>query len=256
MAENKFGALVQLIVDKAQAKADFQKELKELEKIAKVNAKVELQGKEASLKSINTLANAMASFRDNNTKMTKDMKNRLNDMYNTLINGANISQAEVDDLRVKFSKLKLEVRDAGRLGKSFGDSIKSGMASFSTWLPASQLIMSSVNGVRNMITSIKDLDTALVDLQKTTDATAQQLEDFYYASNETAKRLGATTEEVINAASAWSRLGYSIKDAQKMSENSSIFVSISPEMDIDTARVINIQQIDITKIIISIGVIS
>lgn len=230
MANSDWKVQLEAIIDSSSL-TNAQKELAK----QKLKIGVEIQGKEASLQSIDALKNAMMSFQTNNTKMTKDMKARLNEMYKTLVNGANLSQKEVQELRHNFNALKLEVRDAGKLGKSFGDSIKSGMASFATWLPASQLIMSGVNGIRNMITNVKDLDTALVDLKKTTDATAQQLEDFYYQSNDTAKRLGVETKEIINTASAWSRLGYAIKDASIMAENSAIMASISPEMDINTA---------------------
>ena len=111
MANNNWRIQLEAILNQASV-ANIQKELDK----HKVKIGVEVQGKEASLKSINTLANAMASFRDNNTKMTKDMKTRLNDMYDTLKNGANLSQAEVSELRTRFSQLKLEVRGLSRLG--------------------------------------------------------------------------------------------------------------------------------------------
>ena len=97
---NDFIARLKVIIDQMSIN-DAQKEL--LKKELNVKAKVNVEGKEASLKSINALANAMASFRDNNTKMTKEMKSRLNDMYKSLTNGANLSQAEVNELRNRFS---------------------------------------------------------------------------------------------------------------------------------------------------------
>ena len=66
-------------------------------------------------------------------------------------------------------------------------------------------------------------------------ATAYELKQFYFESNDIAKQLGATTQEVIQAAADWSRLGYAIKDAETMAKTSSIFASISPGMDIETA---------------------
>ncbi len=109
------------------------------------------------------------------------------------------------------------------------------MQSISRYVGVSTLVYAAFNAVKNGIKEVVALDTALVDLQKTTDASEEQLKEFYFSANETAKVLGSTTQEVIQAAADWSRLGYSIKDAQTMAEVSSIFTSISPGMDISTA---------------------
>lgn len=75
-----------------------------------------------------------------------------------------------------------------------------------------------------------------LDLKKTTTMTESQLEQFYYTSNDVAKKMGVTTEEIIKQASAWSRLGYSSQEAAtKMAKYSSMFATISPGMSLDSA---------------------
>jgi TP901 family phage tail tape measure protein len=96
--------------------------------------------------------------------------------------------------------------------------------------------MKAVQEVRQAVTSVRELDTALVDLTKTTTMTKSQLEQFYYTANDTAKQMGVTTKEIIDQAAAWSRLGYSSAEAAtKMAKYSSMFASISPGMDVDKA---------------------
>jgi len=63
-----------------------------------------------------------------------------------------------------------------------------------------------VNAARNTISTITELDTALVDLKKTTSMNTTELNQFYFDSNKVAKQMGVTTQEIINQASAWSRL--------------------------------------------------
>ena len=67
--------------------------------------------------------------------------------------------------------------------------------------------MKTITEIKQAVSTVKALDTALVDLRKTTTMSASQLEDFYYTANETAKQMGITTKEIIDQASAWSRLG-------------------------------------------------
>ena len=91
--------------------------------------------------------------------------------------------------------------------------------------------MDIIRYIRTMATTIIDLDTQLVDLRKTTTMTTSELNEFYNASSDIAKTLGVTTSEIISQSAAWSRLGYSSKEAAtQMAQLSSKFASISPGM--------------------------
>lgn len=90
--------------------------------------------------------------------------------------------------------------------------------------------------IQKGVNIVKELDTALVDLRKTTTMSSTDLEDFYSDANEAAKEYGVTTKQIIDQASSWSRLGYSDKNsATEMAKLSSQFATISPGMDIDKA---------------------
>ena len=92
-----------------------------------------------------------------------------------------------------------------------------------------------ISGIKNIWNKVAELDSALTDLKKTTDATEAELKAFCFTSNDTAKQIGVPTAEIINAAAAWSRLGYSIKDAAALAKNSAILASISPDLNIGQA---------------------
>ena len=101
---------------------------------------------------------------------------------------------------------------------------------------ASTLLSRAATMARNGLNSVRELDTSLSDLKKTTSMSAKQLQEFYYDSNDIAKQMGVTTNAVIEQASAWSRLGFSSADAAaRMSKLSSQFSSISPGMNVNDA---------------------
>ena len=184
------------------------------------------------------LQNKMENWLNTNTRATKTYGNTVQEFIQrlkTLSAQGDVSSADLNELSAAFKRVDQAAESAGLKGKSFGSTIKGAFQSISRYVGVSTLIYAAFNAIKNGIKDIVDLDTALVDLQKTTDANEAQLRKFYYTANETAKALGATTQEVIQAAADWSRLGYSIKDAQTMAETSSIFASISPGMDISTA---------------------
>lgn len=192
----------------------------------------------ASAMEVATLRNKMESWLNNNTKAAKvygtQIQNCINKLDHLSAQG-NVFTADANQIAADFKRVDMAAESAGLKGKSFGSSISGAFKSITRYVGVSTLIYSAFNAIKSGVQDVVSLDTALVDLQKTTDATSNQLKEFYFSANDTAKQLGATTEEVIQAAADWSRLGYSIKDAQTMAKVSSIFSSISPDIDIEKA---------------------
>lgn len=192
----------------------------------------------ASAFQVATLQNKMETWLKNNTRASANARTEIQNFLSTL-RGLNsqggVVAGKLKEIEEGFKKVDMATEAAGLKGKSFGSSIKGAMQSISRYVGVSTLIYTAFNAFKEGVQTVIDLDTALVDLKKTTDATEVELREFYYTANETAKNLGATTQEVIQAAAEWSRLGYSLKEAQTMAETSSIFASISPEMDMSTA---------------------
>lgn len=186
--------------------------------------------------SIASLHNKVADFMSKNGKAVK-YSSEFKRIFSETSQGAELTKQKVAQLNQEFNKAVVSARNAGKLGSTFFQTLREGMSSFSYWTSSTFLVMKAIQSVKNGISSVKALDTALVDLKKTTTMTNSELEDFYYESNKVAKQMGVTTEEIINQASAWSRLGFSSNEAAtKMAQLSSKFSSISPGMSTDEAQ--------------------
>ena len=185
---------------------------------------------------VSSLHNQVANFMSKNGKTVKYFGTDLKNIFNQTVQGAELSNQELTKLKQKFIDIQNAARNTGKLGKTFFQTLREGMNSFSYWTSSTFLVMKAIQSVKSGIGTVKALDTALVDLKKTTTMTNSELEKFYYDSNKVAKEMGVTTEEIINQASAWSRLGYgSAEAATKMAKLSSQFALISPGMDVDKA---------------------
>lgn len=195
-------------------------------------------GQFASAFQVASLQTRMESFLTKNTRATKvygdEVRNYISTLKNLSAQG-NVSAADLQRISIAFKQVEMSAKSAGLTGNTFASTFQKAINSISKYVGASMLIYTSIRAIKSGINSVVELDTALVDLQKTTDGTASQLKNFYFNSNEIAKSLGVTTKEVIQAAADWSRLGYSIKDAETMAKVSSIFSSISPGMGIEKA---------------------
>lgn len=135
----------------------------------------------------------------------------------------------------EFGRFKSEVKAAGMNTQLFIDLLKNNISKVAQWGLATISIYDVINRLKSAVTTVVELDTAMVDLRKTTDETDAAYKRFYSSANDTAKSLGVTTAEVIAQTAEWSRLGYSMAEAAKMAEDSAIFAAISPELNTEEA---------------------
>lgn len=82
--------------------------------------------------------------------------------------------------------------------------------------------------------TIYEIDTALIELRKVSDESADSMERFGKTATQIGIELGKTTKEVINATTEWARLGYAIEDATKLAQETLIFSNIG-EISVDEA---------------------
>jgi hypothetical protein len=60
--------------------------------------------------------------------------------------------------------------------------------------------------VREGITVIKDIDSALTELKKVTDETEESYERFIDTAEKTANKVGSTIKDVVSSTADWARL--------------------------------------------------
>ena len=146
-------------------------------------------------------------------------------------------QGEVNKLVTELTRLEAEFKglDKSVTGGNFISKFSNRLTDMNAKFLAQYFSFQDwIRYGRTALNTIRELDTALVDLRKTTTMSNSELNQFYFDSNDVAKQLGVTTAEVITQASAWSRLGYSTKEeATEMAKLSSQFAAISPGMDIE-----------------------
>lgn len=185
---------------------------------------------------VDSLRQKYQEFYDKNGAAHRRWGTQLKQAMLELASGAEVSKQRGEELKQELIQIQNAARQAGKLGKSGLQKLFEGFKSFGYWTSSTFLFMKAFQAVKGGIGTVKALDTALVDLKKTTTMTASELEDFYYSSNKVAKQMGVTTDEIISQASAWSRLGFSSETmATKMAKYSSMFASISPGLDLDSA---------------------
>lgn len=200
-----------------------------------------LKAAEAEEKARIAHENRRNSLRAQASELLKNGK--INATYGTQIrqmiqelSDTNIAENKLTEISNKLKEIKTQANLTGKSGKTLFQMLKGRMSGLLTYLGTFASFYRIVGYIRTAFSTIKELDTQLVDLRKTTTMTTTELNQFYNASSDVAKQLGVTTSEIISQAAAWSRLGYSSKEAAtEMAQISSQFASISPGMTTDKA---------------------
>lgn len=182
-----------------------------------------------------TLSNKISAWMNNNTVAAKKFKTELEDIQKRLndnpSNGTVYKQAAAD-----FANIQARAKSAGLAVSQFASNFKNLALQMAGLGSAYQIGMKIYNAVKSGVNSVVELDTALVDLRKTTTMSDSDLASFYRDANKEAKELGTTTRQIIQSAADWSRLGFSSKsDATMMARYAAQFAAISPGMNVDQA---------------------
>ena len=157
------------------------------------------------MKEIDTISKYMK----NNTRISAQARTQMEAFINEVNNKG--ASANLNKIHGEFLKIVQQERAAGREGMRFMDIFKTkGMYQFigqvQSYLSMYFGFYGMMNKLKTAVTTVRELDTALIDLKKTTTMSSTQLENFYGNANDVAQQMGVTTKTIIEQAAAWSRL--------------------------------------------------
>lgn len=103
------------------------------------------------------------------------------------------------------------------VSKAFG-AIGSKLKELLRYFSSFTVIMGVWNSIKKGVQTVKELNTALTELQVVTQSNSIELDEFADKAKKVAKNIAATTTEVTQSATEWARLGYSMSDALDLAE--------------------------------------
>lgn len=154
-------------------------------------------------------ANTMQSWADNNSRAMKKIGGELTQIINKMKNlSSPMTQEEQTKMMTKFKEIQLSARETGLLGKTFTDSLTGEMKSFARWTVASTLMMAPIKAMRDAIGVMKEVDSELVNIQKVTNATAEEMKNLTKEAYAMATAYGRSPVEFLKSVTEFSRAGY------------------------------------------------
>lgn len=112
-----------------------------------------------------------------------------------------------------------------------GVHFKQAFQNFSAFFSASRVIYQVIDSIKQMVTNVIALNTAMVELRKVTDGTENQFNTFLKNAKSNAVELGSTVTDLVNATSAFSRLGYSLDESEELGRVATIYANVGDDID-------------------------
>lgn len=113
----------------------------------------------------------------------------------------------------------------------FFDELKRKARGIATYLISITSFQSVWQEIRQGITYIKEIDSALTELKKVTNETDETYEKFLDTASKVGSEIGSTIADFTDATADFARLGYSISEATKLAEAASIYKNVGDGID-------------------------
>ena len=181
------------------------------------------------VKQQNTL-NDFQKWMNNNPKAYKIGGTR----YNSIISGlqGNLTSGQLEEFISQIKAFKTEMELTGNVGKSTLGEIGRGFKQIGQFALTYGIIQRiAYNVPRQLANSVLEVDTAMTELRKVSDDFEDgKINQYFDHATESAKKYGAAINEVINSTADWKRLGYSIDDASKLSDATTLLQRVGDNM--------------------------
>lgn len=185
------------------------------------------------------IVSQMKIFKSQNTNMSGSQKAELDQIIKyaeTMQQSGEEVASEVENIKVRFAGLKAEVNETGNTGKNFFDQIGNRLTDMNSKFVAQFLSWQDwIRYIQQGISTIRDLDEAMTEVRKVSNATEAQYKSFQKTISSTAKEIATTNKELLNSSADFLRLGYNLDEASDLAKNATLFVNVGDGVDINAA---------------------
>lgn len=139
-------------------------------------------------------------------------------------------------LRNSLQDIQKRARLAGKDAQSLGDKLKKQFSEYSTYFSVASLMNYAEQAIRSMYNNVIELDSAMTDLMKVTDETADAYDRFLSNAGKSAQGLGRSVSSFVQQSANWAKMGFDTVDSAELAKISSIYSNVA---DVDDATAVS-----------------
>lgn len=194
----------------------------------------------ATREEVQKLDNRISAFLDQNSAAANRFKQQLlgiqSVLKDTLSNNGELTKLDLSSYSEQVNKIESEVKSLHQTGNSFFTSLRKQLQSANAqFIGTFFSIQDFIRYAKEIFDVVTEIDSALTELRKVSDATSARLVESFEASAEAARDLGASVKDVINETADWARLGYSVDEAEELARVTTLFKNVGDNMSAETA---------------------
>lgn len=186
--------------------------------LKRVQKSSESLGMDKALDKLHTLRNSLS-----NLESYPRLLNEYSQLEEKFKSGGFQTIEEANQAILKFGA---RCEEAGVHVNTLADDIIGKLVDRLKYLAAFFLTTAIYSGAQKIYQSVLDIDTAMTELRKVTDATEAKYIQFMDGAIERANRLGTSVKEVVQASSDYARLGYTIDEASELADSAIIYKNV------------------------------
>lgn len=212
--ENKYSVKIGIKLEEgavANIKKDIEKQLSQ----ETINLKIDTSGLDDVAKKANQAAQQLNKVNKNN-KLSKTG------------DSAKKAAKGVNELNQSLEKTTKHMKNQAFATDNWAYDWSKAMQSFLTYNTVTQFFNTVMNGIRDMIEEVKDLDASLTELQKVTDLEGESLSKFVDEAYRAGETVAKTGTEMIDAATAFAKAGYK-DNALELGTVAAMYTNIADE---------------------------
>ena len=182
------------------------------------------------------LTSKMESWLENNTRATKEAKENVK-QYIEEVNklGDSMTKGQLNSIQNSFKRTNAEMVSMGRTGKSFISELARGFKQIGEFAYTYGAIQKVQNMIVSSIGELKEVDSILTEISKTSNLTKSQIKELGASSFDSASRWGKSASDYLTGIQEMSRSGYYGKDAEQMADLS-VLAQAAGDLTADTAN--------------------
>lgn len=169
-----------------------------------------------------------------NTAYSKKAKDKIKALLDELENG-NVAEARLKAINSEAKQLHSEMASMNKVGFSWTDKLKNAWSKFGGWSFATGTLMAGVHKTTEAIRELKEVDSILTEISKTSDRTQDSLTKLGISAVDAANKYGATISGYLKGVQEMSRAGFDDTQAEQLAELS-ILAQSAGDMDADLAN--------------------
>ena len=161
------------------------------------------------------LSNNIKTWLDENTNASKSLRTQMEKLLEDI---QNADREKFIGLNEEFQNLNNYAKATDQTGRSLFAELKNNLSKFTNWFDVSNIVMGITNQASEALDTLKEVDTILTELSKTSDRSEASLKKLGETAFKSANEYGATVQGYLSGVQEMSRAGFNEKQSEELAK--------------------------------------